>query len=63
LAKTYAERGEANGWFEEFYAQADGDIHKVFWAGLKPHPLLLDWLNKKLALVGKRAITTGCGPR
>ena len=27
LAKTYADRGDPNGWFEEFYARADGDIH------------------------------------
>jgi hypothetical protein len=32
LAETYVDRGDPNGWFEEFYAQADGDIHKVYWA-------------------------------
>jgi len=26
LAETYDDRGDPNGWFEEFYAQADGDI-------------------------------------
>ena len=61
LAKAYADRGNPNGWFEEFYAKADGDIHKVYWADLKPHPLLLDWLGKNPAGAGKRAITIGCG--
>lgn len=61
LANTYADRGDANGWFEEFYARADGDIHKVYWADLKPSPLLLDWIEKNPALAGKRAIMIGCG--
>lgn len=61
LAKAYADRGNPNGWFEEFYAKAGGDIGKVYWADLKPNPLLLDWLGKHPAGAGKRAITIGCG--
>jgi hypothetical protein len=61
LAKTYADRGDPNGWFEEFYAQAEGDIHKVYWADLKPNPLLLDWISERTDLSGKSAITIGCG--
>ena len=29
LAKTYADNGNPNGWFEEFYASANGDIHNI----------------------------------
>jgi len=61
LAKMYADSGDPNGWFEEFYSRADGDIHKVYWADLKPNPLLLDWIEKHPELLGKRAITIGCG--
>jgi SAM-dependent methyltransferase len=61
LAKAYADQGDPNGWFEEFYARADGDIHKVYWADLKPNPLLLDWIEEYPAPTGKRAITIGCG--
>lgn len=61
LAKDYADRGDPNGWFEEFYARADGDIQKVYWADLKPNPLLLDWIEKNPVKEGKRAITIGCG--
>jgi len=61
LAETFAERGEPNGWFEEFYARADGDIHKVYWADLAPNPLLLDYLEKHMLPDGARAITIGCG--
>jgi hypothetical protein len=35
LAKDYADRGDPDGWFEEFYARAGGDISKVYWADLK----------------------------
>ena len=61
LAETFAERGKPNGWFEEFYARADGDIHKVYWADLEPNPLLIDYLEKYMVLDGARAITIGCG--
>ena len=61
LAREYADQGDPNGWFEEFYARAGGDIGKVYWADLKPNPLLLDWLKERGASDGMRAITIGCG--
>jgi SAM-dependent methyltransferase len=61
LAETYADRGDPNGWFEEFYAQADGDIHKVYWADLKPNPLLLAWIEERAVPADTRAVTIGCG--
>jgi len=61
LAKTYADRGDPNGWFEEFYVRAEGDIHKVYWADLSPNPLLLNWVGKRAEPAKMRAITIGCG--
>lgn len=61
LAKAYADRGEPDGWFEDFYARAAGDVSKVYWADLEPNPLLLDWLNDQPAPAGRRAIAVGCG--
>jgi SAM-dependent methyltransferase len=61
LAETYADRGDPNGWFEEFYAQAEGDIHKVYWADLKPNPLLLAWIEERDVPADTRAVTIGCG--
>jgi SAM-dependent methyltransferase len=61
LAKTYAERGDPDGWFEEFYARAGGHIHKVYWADLKPNPLLIDLVSQRKAHAGRRAIIIGCG--
>ena len=61
LAETYADRGDPNGWFEEFYAQADGDIHKVYWADLKPNPLLLPRVEKRTVSADTQAVIIGCG--
>jgi SAM-dependent methyltransferase len=61
LAKAYADQGDPNGWFEEFYARAEGDIHRIFWADLKPNPPLLARLSERQVPAGSRAITIGCG--
>ena len=61
LAKVYADQGDPNGWFEEFYARAEGDVRKIYWADLKPNPLLLDWLRGRTVPPGTPAITIGCG--
>lgn len=61
LAKAYADQGNPDGWFEEFYARAGGDIHKVYWADLKPNPLLLAWIEGHRRSAGTLAITIGCG--
>ena len=61
LAATSAERGDPHGWFEEFYALAEGDITKVYWADLAPNPLLLAWLESEPLPVNGRAVTIGCG--
>jgi len=61
LARAYAGLGKPDGWFEEFYASAVGDISKVYWADLKPSPLLLTWIAANSASAGTLAITIGCG--
>lgn len=61
LARAYAAKGDPDGWFEEFYAKAGGDIAKVYWADLEPNPLLLDWLDAHPAPAGRRAVVVGCG--
>lgn len=61
LAKAYADQGNPDGWFEEFYARANGDIHKVYWADLKPNPFLISWMENHGIPAGTPAITVGCG--
>jgi len=61
LAKEYARKGDPNGWFEDFYANAGGDIQKIYWADLKPNPLLVAWMEDHKATAGARAAVIGCG--
>ena len=61
LANTYADCGDPDGWFEEFYARADGDIRNIYWADLKPNPLLFDWIDTHPFPDGSSAVVVGCG--
>lgn len=61
LARTYAEKGQPNGWFEEFYARAEGDYRQIYWADLAPNPKLIAWLDSQTQAPGQRATTIGCG--
>lgn len=61
LARKYAESGNPDGWFEEFYARAGGDISKVYWADLEPNPKLVGWLDEHPLPENSRAVTIGCG--
>lgn len=61
LVARYAERGNPDGWFDEFYARAEGDAEQVYWADLKPGPHLLDQLRQHPTSPGARAVTIGCG--
>lgn len=61
LARHYAERGDANGWFEEFYANAAGDYRQIYWADLAPNPKLIAWLEGRARPENVRAATVGCG--
>jgi 2-polyprenyl-3-methyl-5-hydroxy-6-metoxy-1,4-benzoquinol methylase len=62
LAKTFLERGDAKGWFEALYAEAEGAAERIPWADLEPNPHLLSWLNENDARgEGRRALVVGCG--
>jgi len=61
LAESYADRGDPNGWFEEFYGLAEGDIHKIYWADLAPNPCLVSWLEANATRGLARSTVIGCG--
>lgn len=61
LAKKYARQGQQDLWFEEFYARAEGDINKIYWADLKPNPLLAEWLQNHGVENSGNAAIVGCG--
>jgi SAM-dependent methyltransferase len=62
LAKTFLEQGDAKGWFEALYAEADGAAGRIPWADLVPNPHLVSWLDENNARgEGRRALVIGCG--
>jgi SAM-dependent methyltransferase len=62
IANRYLSKGDALGWFEELYAQANGDASVIPWADLMPNPNLVTWLdNHWISGAGKKALKIGCG--
>ena len=62
LAQAHVEQGDAIGWFEPLYAEAQGNAERVPWADLKPNPNLLDWLDREaIRGEGRSALVVGCG--
>ena len=60
-AKSW-QRGDATGWFEDFYADAGGDAAQIPWSesGLNPH--LREWVEREnLRGDGQSAVVIGCG--
>lgn len=62
LAQTHVAQGDAVGWFEPLYAEAEGDPARVPWADLKPNPNLVDWCEREAVRgEGRTALVVGCG--
>ena len=62
LARESLAGGDATGWFERLYRQADGDPGGISWADLAPNPNLVAWLDRHhVAGGGRRALKIGCG--
>lgn len=62
LAKDFLGRGDAKGWFEALYVEAEGASERIPWADLVPNPHLQRWLDENDARgEGLRALVVGCG--
>ena len=62
LAEAFLERGDAKGWFEALYAEADGAAGRIPWADLVPNPHLVSWLDENNSRgEDRRALVIGCG--
>jgi SAM-dependent methyltransferase len=62
IAREFYARGDATGWFDALYAEADGNTEKIPWADLEPNPNFVAWLEKhKPDGTGKKAMVIGCG--
>jgi SAM-dependent methyltransferase len=56
--------GDATGWFEKLYAEAEAGVSVVPWADGLPNPHLVHWAEGEpggLDGTGKRALVIGCG--
>ena len=62
LAQEFAQRGDATGWFERLYTQAQGNEQAIRWANMEVNPNLVHWLDRRnLGGKGKLALVIGCG--
>lgn len=62
LIKAHLENGDATGWFEVVYANAQAGVGSIPWEYRAPNPHLVDWAAREaLDGTGKRALVVGCG--
>ena len=62
LAAEFADRGDAFGWFDEFYREAGGDNGQIPWADLEPNKFFKTWADDVgLTGDGRKALVVGCG--
>jgi SAM-dependent methyltransferase len=62
MAATYAEQGDAKGWFDALYKEAAGNSEHIPWADLEPNRFFKQWADGVgLRGEGRRAIVVGCG--
>jgi SAM-dependent methyltransferase len=62
LAGRHVARGDAVGWFEPLYAEAESDPGAIPWADLRANPNLVGWLAERPPPVpGGRVLVVGCG--
>src|SRR5438067_551847 len=62
LAQEFAQRGDATGWFEQLYTQAQGNEQAIHWADMEVNPNLVAWLDcRNIQGKGRRALVVGCG--
>ncbi len=61
LAQEYMSRGDSQGWFEELYRLAQGEMEHVPWADRRPSPLMLQVLAAGLDRPAGECAVVGCG--
>ena len=62
LAAEFLEKGDATGWFDALYKEAEGNHEHIPWADLEPNKFLARFAEKtNLRGDGRRALVVGCG--
>jgi len=60
LADRFADEGNPNGWFEEYYTRTNGDLRAVHWADFVPGPWLISWTASHPPQPDVRAVVVEC---
>lgn len=62
IQAEFAEKGDALGWFDALYREADGDNERIPWADLEPNKYFRAWAEKTgLKGDNRKALVVGCG--
>ncbi|HVE56946.1 MAG TPA: class I SAM-dependent methyltransferase [Pyrinomonadaceae bacterium] len=62
LAAEYLEKGDATGWFDALYKEAEGNNEKIPWADLEPNKFLVEFAERtNLQGNNRAAMVVGCG--
>jgi SAM-dependent methyltransferase len=62
IAAEFIEKGDALGWFDALYREANGDNERIPWADLEPNKFLRRWAERtNLRGNGRKALVVGCG--
>ncbi|HEX8369290.1 MAG TPA: class I SAM-dependent methyltransferase [Pyrinomonadaceae bacterium] len=62
LAAEFLEKGDATGWFDALYKEAEGNHEHIPWADLEPNKFLSRFAEKtNLQGNGRTALVVGCG--
>ncbi len=62
IAAEFAEKGDATGWFDALYREAEGNNEHIPWADLEPNKFLRRFAEEtNLRGNGRNALVVGCG--
>lgn len=62
LAASFLEKGDATGWFDALYKEAEGNNEKIPWADLVPNKFFVEFAEKtNLEGNNRKALVVGCG--
>ena len=62
IQAEFAAKGDALGWFDALYKEANGDNEKIPWADLEPNKFLRRWAQEiNLQANNRHALVVGCG--
>ncbi|HEY0460377.1 MAG TPA: class I SAM-dependent methyltransferase [Pyrinomonadaceae bacterium] len=62
IADAFLEKGDATGWFDALYKEAEGNNQKIPWADLEPNRFFRAWAEKVGSKGENRsALVVGCG--